>query len=237
MATATGKVRRFLFPFVGLLVLAGMSLSPGPAGVVGGRATRMRTAGRRSAAEDPRVAAEQVEDGGASLTDFALAARDQFASDSDGHYDREAGGLHWVLVRQEGSLWRSGPTYLVQLTPDGRVFVHAKDMSMSGRLLNPGFMAPSFRRWASARRRSPTPPPPSRPSLAAAGNGGPFNVSGMPGASGYATVYLSVNLQIPVVLLAGFDIVESHLVPVSRDDIDYGDPPITATDVVDRSTR
>ena len=30
-----------------------------------------------------------------------------------------------------------GSTYLVQLSPDGRVLVHAKDMSLSGRQLNP----------------------------------------------------------------------------------------------------
>ena len=37
------------------------------------------------------------------------------------------------LIRQEGSVWRSGSTYIVSLTPDGRVFLHAKDMALAGR--------------------------------------------------------------------------------------------------------
>ena len=37
-------------------------------------------------------------------------------------------------------------------------------------------------------------------------------------------------------LLAGFDLSESHLVPIRDDDIDYGDPAITAREVVDRAT-
>ena len=37
-------------------------------------------------------------------------------------------------------------------------------------------------------------------------------------------------------LLAGFDLDESHLVSIDDEDIDYGDPAITAADVVDRET-
>ena len=62
---------------------------------------------------------------------------------------------------------------------------------------------------------------------------GAFNVPDVPGASGYATVYLSPNLPIPIVLLAGFDLDESHL---AEEEIDYGNPSITARDVVDRET-
>ena len=68
---------------------------------------------------------------------------------------------------------------------------------------------------------------------AAAGNGGYFNVPSVPGASGYAAVYIAVHFPVPVVLLAGFDLNESHLV---EEDIDYGAPTITARDVVDRET-
>ena len=82
--------------------------------------------------EAPRVTAQQVEDGSASLADFALAAREDFGSGTP--QQRLYVGC---LVRQEGSPWRSGSTYLVTLTPDGRVLVHAKDMSLSGRQLTP----------------------------------------------------------------------------------------------------
>ena len=55
---------------------------------------------------------------------------------------------------------------------------------------------------------------------------------GIPGASGYAAVYLSPNFG-PIVQLAGFDLTSSHLFP---EQIDPGDPTITARDVVDRNT-
>ena len=56
---------------------------------------------------------------------------------------------------------------------------------------------------------------------------------GIPGASGYAGVYFSLGFQSPIVVLAGFNLNESHL---TEEVIDYGDPAITARDVVDRET-
>ena len=61
----------------------------------------------------------------------------------------------------------------------------------------------------------------------------PFDASShIPGASGYATTFLDLT-GTPLVMLAGFDLDESHL---SEEEIDYGNPAITARDVVDRST-
>ena len=71
---------------------------------------------------------------------------------------------------------------------------------------------------------------------AAAGDGAPFNVPGVPGASGYARVSSDQILGVPLVVLAGFELDESHLIPVIDEGIDYGDPSITARDVVDRET-
>ena len=68
---------------------------------------------------------------------------------------------------------------------------------------------------------------------AEAGNGGPFDIPGVPGASGYAVVYTSLSFRTPAVLLAGFDLNETHL---AEEQIDYGDPAVTAADVVDRAT-
>ena len=51
------------------------------------------------------------------------------------------------------------------------------------------------------------------------------------GASGYAAAYYSSNFRVPIIVLAGFDLQTHHLVP---EPIDYGDPVITAADVVDR---
>ena len=85
----------------------------------------------------PRVTAQQVEDGSASLMDFTLAVRDQFVNEFQGATTLDQTAYFGCLFRQEGSPWRSGSTYIVELTPDGRVFIHTKDMSLSGRLLTP----------------------------------------------------------------------------------------------------
>ena len=186
---------------------------------------------------DPPVTAQQVEDGNASLTDFALAARDSHVS-----VQHEASALEQTLYlrclfRQEGSPWLSGSTYLVQLTPDGRVYVHAQYMSLSGRQLNPVIYA-AVLHALGIDPAALTDPAAAMAAFAAAahGDGGPFNVPDIADASGYATVYFSDAVPRPNVLLAGFDLDESHLIPISEEDLDYGDPPITASDVVDRET-
>ena len=81
----------------------------------------------------PRVTAQQVEDDTASLSAFALAARYQAQVSATVEQAAYVG----CLLRQEGNPWRSGSTYLVQLTIDGRLFVHAADMALSGRQLQP----------------------------------------------------------------------------------------------------
>ena len=63
--------------------------------------------------------------------------------------------------------------------------------------------------------------------------GASFDLPVIPGASGYAAVYFSRNFRFPIVLLAGFDLNESHL---AEEEIDYGMPAVTAADVVDRET-
>ena len=180
---------------------------------------------------DPSVTAQQVEDGSASLEDFALAVRDQLRQATI--VTAEEAFYFGCLIRREGGPYRSGSTYLVQLTPD-RIFLHAKNMALSGRLLDPLIYG------AILRALGIDPADLANPATAlaafagaAAGNGGTFNVPDVPGASGYATVYVGPNLGLPIVLLAGFDINSSHL---GQEDIDHGDPSITARDVVDRET-
>ena len=56
---------------------------------------------------------------------------------------------------------------------------------------------------------------------------------GIPGASGHASVYVSATIGVPLLLLAGFELDASHL---AQEDIDYGQPTVTARDVVDRET-
>ena len=184
-----------------------------------------------------QVTAQQVEDGNASLTDFALAARDNHVSVLQGERAVEQTLYLRCLFRQEGSPWRSGSTYLVQLTPDGRVYVHAQQMSLSGRQLNPVIYA-AILHALGIDPAALTDPAAAMAAFAAAvqGDGGPFNVPNIADASGYATIFFTGSVQRPTVLLAGFELDASHLIPISDEALDYGDPATTASEVVDRAT-
>ncbi len=228
-------------PIAGLLVLAGVFFNPHPV------LADCQLPPGVSPPAAPAVTAQQVEDGSASLMDFALGVRDQFsrrASTPDQLF------YFGCLIREDGSHWHSGSTFLVILTPDSRVLIHTKDMALSGRLLNPVIYgailsALGVPLTVLADLASPD------PAVAAQAGAAVFNTlsqepdaafdatnpipglsPGIPGASGYVTVYSSANLG-PIMLLAGFGLNETHVV---EEDLDYGDPIITAKDVVDRET-
>ncbi len=215
----------------GLLLLAGVFSDARPA--FAQAQLNCRLPADETPPAPPRVTAQQVEDGSASLTDFALAVRDHL-SESQGITTVEQAVYVTCLIRQEGSPWRSGSTYLVHLTPDGRVFFHAKDMSLSGRRLNPviygavlealGISPAALTNPAAAQAAF---------AAAAAGDGGLFDVPDVPGASGYAIAYVSTGWPNLIVEIAGFDLSESHLV---EEAIAHIEPAVTARDVVDRAT-
>ena len=222
----TRKVRKSLFLVAGLLAL-GAVLSDGrhalaqlddpcplPPGV--------------EAPDTPLATAQQVEDGSASLMDFAIAVRDQYVeSTATANQALQLG----CLVRQDGTPWHSGSTYVVLLTPNGTVFIHAQDMRLSGRKLRPAIHAAIL----GALGVDPTDPAGIVPALTAATaeNGGAFNVPDIPGASGYAAPYFAGLLQLPMIALAGFELDASH---VLEEQIDHVMPSVTASDVVDRET-
>ena len=177
------------------------------------------------------VTAQQVEDGSASLMAFALAARASVSQPSMSQADKTYAAC---LYRQEGSPWRSGSTYLVSLTPDGRVLGHAANMSLSDGLLDPVIyeailralgIDPEVLHDLAAAVAAFT--------VAIAGNGGPFDVPAIPGAAGYATAYDSALLGSPIVLLAGFKLDHSHLID---EPIEHIQPAVYAKDVVDRAS-
>ena len=228
MYTATRKTRMSLLPVAGLLVLASICSDMRPA-LAQSQIDCPLPAGV-TAPPVPSVTAQQVEDGSASLMAFRAAKE---ASSREASTQEEA-SYAGCLFRQEGSAWRSGSTYIVSLTPDGRVFVHAKDMSLSGGLLNPLIYGAVLQALGidPAVLRDPGAFLPAF-TAAIAGNGGPFDVPGIPGASGYATAYFSTNFNSPIVLLAGFEVGRTHL---AEEQIDFPDPVITARDVVDRAT-
>ena len=228
MKTGRWTSRTSLILAVGLLVLAGVFSDTRPAAAQARQACPIPAG--VTPPPDPPVTAQQVEEGSASLMAFSMAARDQL---SQGVATVEEAFHIGCLLRQEGSPWRSGSTYLVQLAPN-RIFFHAKAMALSGRLLNP-LIYGAVLQALGINPADLLDPGAALPAFAAAaaGNGGAFNVPNIPGASGYATVYISPNFPIPLILLAGFDVNESHL---ADEDIDYGDPTITARDVVDHET-
>ena len=196
--------------------------------------------------EDPSVTAQQVENGSSSLMDFALAARDQYRTP----ISTLEGALYFqCLVRQEGSPWRSGSTYLVHLTPDGRVY-EAREVHV---LVRQAAQPPDLRRAILSALGV------SRSDLANLASSDPATatralgaVSDRPLSTGAArrircdyprprhatwhTGCFRPCRRIPVgripglpfVLLAGFDLGESHLVPLGAEAIDYGDPSVTA---------
>ena len=224
---------------VGLLVLAGVFADARPASAQTQEACPLPDGMTPPA--DPPVTAQQVEDGSASLKDFALAARDRL--------DQEIGtGLYLYdlcLIRQEGGAYRSGSTYLILLTLDGRVYVHAKEMALGARLLNPLIYAEILSKLGVepavlADLASPDPATAAQAFGAVMGtlSQGPdaaFDATslGIPSASGYATSYYAEPLGLPLIMLAGSDLDSSHM---AQEEIDYGNPTVTARDVVDRET-
>ena len=180
----------------------------------------------------PEVTAQEVENGTGTLMDFLLSTRDRLREQE--RKDSVSGQVFVCLIRQEGSPWHSGSTYIVTMTPDTRVFMHAKDMSLSGRKLKPSI----YEAILQALGVDPADlanPATARAAFAAAeaGNGGAFDVPGVSGASGYASVLVSVRFGIPNIVIAGFELDATHL---TDEEIDYGDPEVVAADVVDRAS-
>ena len=226
----TPLISASIIPVVSLLALVAVFANAGPA-VAQDRGNCVLPEGVTPPA-DPSVTAQQVEDGSATLKEFGLEARNRF---SQGAGSRELQLYVGCVLRQEGSHLNSGSTYLVQLTPDGRVFIHAKNMALSGRLLNRLIYGTILRALEiDLAGLQDDPAALTAAFIEAAGrDGGEFNMPAIPGASGYAAVYFSRNFRLPIVLLAGFDLNESHLV---EEEIDYGIPAVTASEVVDRET-
>ncbi len=241
----TRTLPTYLIPIVGLLVLAGVFSNappaladcPPPPGV--------------TSPVPPSVTAQQVEDGSATLQDFALASREQFVIQLQTAENLGQVVYYGCLFRQEGSYWYSGSTYLVILKADGSILIHAKNMALSSRRLNPLIYAEILSALGVpstvlADLSSPD------PAIAAQANSDVFNMlsqepdaafdattpipglrPGIPGASGYAATYWSDFFKGPLVMMAGFDLNETHLI---EEEIDHITPAVTARDVVDRET-
>ena len=225
------KTRTSTILMIGLFVLAGVFSDARPA-----LAQACERGENVEEVPPPSVTAQDVVDS-TSLGRFAVAVRDQFGALSPGATTLPRVSYFGCLVRQEGSPWRSGSTYLVTLTADGRVLIHAKNMALGARKLKNSIYYGAI---LPALRIKPADLADDVAALTAfkaaiAENGGPFNIPNFPGDSGYAAAYSSANFG-PVIVLAGFDLDEPHLIPLKQENLDPGDPAITARDVVDRRT-
>ena len=201
--------------------------------------------------EDPEVTAQQVVSDDSILPDFARLVRDRFKGYSSTVTSMAQIAYFGCVLREEGGPWRTDTVYPILLTPSGRVVFHTEDMSLSGRLLQPTIL---FAIYSSLGV--------SRSDIAALGSSDPevvaqarraivaklseerdanFDVTvpipgvrpGIPGAKGHAAVYVGRAFRIPLIVTAGFDLGVSHVV---EEVVDYGNPTVSAQDVVDRET-
>ncbi|MCY4382464.1 MAG: hypothetical protein OXE44_04865 [Nitrospinae bacterium] len=162
-------------------------------------------------APPPNLAtAAQVENGDATLQQFVrsfgyLASLQRYS---------EATGYIGCLLTREGPFF-SGSTYFVTMTLTGRVDLHGKNVGLSGGLLKPDIVEQITRAASSS--------PFGGPFMAEAANAAGYAVGGARNPDGS-----------PAILVAGFDLQESHLVPevTAPDDV----PAVTARDVVDRAS-
>ena len=220
MTAGAWKIRASVAIVFCLLMLAGILADARPA--LAQEACPLPTGETPPA--DPPVTAQQVEDGSATLAQFAQAATAQFERRGSDTLTPQQLAYSGCRLRLEGGPWRSGSTYIVTLTLDGRILVHSKDMSLSAAKLSPRIYG------AILGELGIDVTDPATITTARARAGASFSV---PGASGHAAVYVSVNSGRPTLLLAGFDLTAAHL---ADEAIDYGSPAVTASDVVDRRT-
>lgn len=201
--------------------------------------------------EDPTVTAQQADADSTNLGDFTREVRDRFKNYSLTVTTMTQIAYFGCVLRQDGGPWRTDSVYPIMLTPFGRVVFHTKDMTLSGRLLNPAILASIYTSLGV-----------SRSDIAALGSSDQAIVAqarlsiltklaeegdaafdattpipgvrpGIPGASGHVAVYVGRAFRIPLIVLGGFDLNANHVV---EEAIDYGNPSVTASEVVNRET-
>lgn len=201
--------------------------------------------------EDPVVSARDVDTDTTQLGDFTREVRDRFKNYSLTVTSMTQIAYFGCVLRQAEGPWRTDSVYPILLTPFGRVVFHTKDMTLSGRLLDPTILATIYTSLgvsrsdiAALRSTDPDIVAQARRSILttlAAEQDAAFDATrpipgvrpGIPGASGHVAVYVGRAFRIPLIVIGGFDLSSNHVV---EEDIDYGNPTVTAEDVVDRET-
>ena len=170
----------------------------------------------------PSVTAQQVEDASATLKDFLVAVRDQYSGLSQNSDAPSLAKQTYLgcLIRQEGSAYRSGSTFLVLMSPGSRVIWHATAMRFSGRRLDPAIyqtilFSLGVDRSILAGLLSPDPGTrnmafdAAKQTLAQEPDG-PFDATtpipglrpGFPGAAGHAAAFNAAALKVPESFIA-----------------------------------
>lgn len=201
--------------------------------------------------DDPVVSAQDADIDATQLGSFTREVRDRFKNYSLTVTSMSQIAYFGCILRQEGGPWRTDSVYPILLTPFGRVVFHTEDMTLAGRLLDPTILATIYTALGVSRSdiaalRSTDPDIVAQARLSilttlATERDAAFDATrpipgvrpGIPGASGHAAVYVGRAFMIPLIVIGGFDMSSNHVV---AEDIDYGDPTVTAEDVVDRET-
>ena len=167
--------------------------------------------------------AGDVDSGSGTLKAFVLAVKQYILTSSPVHAT--------CLMKKEAGPLRSSSTYIVRLTPDGRIHTHAKSMGLSGRKLKTDIYRQILQGLGINAANNLV----ADLTTAASGDGGSFAING---DNGYAAVYLRRAVSsLPYVLVAGFDLNESHVMSFDEDQgIKHVTTSITAKDVVNRDT-
>ena len=200
---------------------------------------------------DPEVTAQQVVADDTNLGEFTRLVRDRFKSYSQTVTSVTQIAYFGCVLREEEGPWRTSTVYPILVTPFGRIVFHTEDMTLSGRLIDPAVLGTiysalgvSHQDIADLRSADVNTRNRARRSILmtlAEEKDTAFDATapipgvrpGIPGAKGHVAVYVGRAFQIPLLVLGGFDLGSRHVV---EEMIDYGDPSVTAADVVDRDT-
>lgn len=155
--------------------------------------------------------------------------------------ETDADTWHTACIgRTENGPYCLGSTYLTTLTLDSRLYVHAKDQSLSARQLKPQVYAEilsglgvSAGEMASLGSSGPAVAGQAFGRVAARLSAeeldGAFSFSeqrGLPAASGHAAAYYSAGAGTSIILFSGFYLAEAHLIDLGAENIGYGAPPL-----------
>ena len=216
---------------VGLLVLAGILSSTQPRfGAVAGRVHASRWRDFRRAAGRDRAAGGRRKRKSEGVS--RLAVRDRFRAGAE---TPEETFYIACLLREEGSPWRSGSTYLVTLTPDGGSTSTRSPWRSRAGCSSAGYTERSFKRWGIDPADLADPAAgPGQPSLQPGpGTAARSMYQASPGPLATRSSLPRPDSALRSFCSREFDLDATHL---AAEQIDYGDPTVTAAEVVDRET-